>query len=95
LYLWEKKVAILKVTNLHVLHRLFEKCHGVVPYQSYYEACKYDACALQNKSVACISLEAYAQECGLQSVCVDWRNSADLKGLCGKTAKLTHHCSTL
>ncbi|KAG1928912.1 mucin-2-like [Pimephales promelas] len=62
--------------------KLFEKCHGVVPYQSYYEACKYDACALQNKSVACISLEAYAQECGLQSVCVDWRNSADLKGLC-------------
>ncbi|XDV53255.1 hypothetical protein PO909_021811, partial [Leuciscus waleckii] len=45
-------------------------------------ACKYDVCALKNKSVACISLEAYAQQCGQQSVCVDWKNSADLKGLC-------------
>ncbi|KAK9952098.1 hypothetical protein ABG768_017956 [Culter alburnus] len=62
--------------------KLFKKCHGVIPYQNYYEACKYDACALNNKSVACTSLDAYAQQCGLQSVCVDWKNSADLKGLC-------------
>ncbi|XP_056095226.1 mucin-2-like [Rhinichthys klamathensis goyatoka] len=62
--------------------KLFEKCHEFVPYQHYYEACKYDVCALKNKSVACTSLEAYAQQCGLQSVCVDWKNSADLKGLC-------------
>ncbi|KAF4094914.1 hypothetical protein G5714_023992 [Onychostoma macrolepis] len=62
--------------------KFFEKCHKVVPYENYYDACKYDVCTLKNKSVACISLEAYAQQCGLQSVCVDWKNSADLKGLC-------------
>ncbi|KAK9952102.1 hypothetical protein ABG768_017960, partial [Culter alburnus] len=62
--------------------KLFKKCHGVVPYQNYYEACKYDVCSLKNKSVACTSLDTYAQQCGLQSVCVDWKNSADLKGLC-------------
>ncbi|KAG1928905.1 mucin-2-like [Pimephales promelas] len=62
--------------------KLFEQCHGIVPFKSYYEACKFDVCSLKNESVACISLETYAQECGLQSVCVDWRNSADLKGLC-------------
>ncbi|XP_057185196.1 mucin-2-like [Triplophysa rosa] len=61
---------------------LFKRCHQSVPYESYYEACKYDVCHMSNESIACTSLEAYAQMCGQASVCVDWRNSADLKGLC-------------
>ncbi|RXN22548.1 mucin-2-like isoform X6 [Labeo rohita] len=61
---------------------LFKSCHDFVPYKSYYEACKYDVCYKKNDSMACASLEAYAQQCGQQSVCVDWRNSTDLKGLC-------------
>ncbi|RXN22547.1 mucin-2-like isoform X2 [Labeo rohita] len=66
----------------HKFVRLFKSCHDVVPYKSYYEACKYDVCYKKNDSMACASLEAYAQQCGQQSVCVDWRNSTDLKGLC-------------
>ncbi|XP_056596652.1 mucin-2-like [Triplophysa dalaica] len=62
---------------------LFKSCHKSVPYESYYEACKYDVCHMRNESIACSSLEAYAQMCGQVSVCVDWRNSANLTGLCG------------
>ncbi|XP_016322217.1 mucin-2-like isoform X5 [Sinocyclocheilus anshuiensis] len=61
---------------------LFKSCHDIVPYQSYYEACKYDVCYKKNDSMACASVEAYAQLCGQQSICVDWRDSADLNGLC-------------
>ncbi|KAA0724595.1 Mucin-5AC [Triplophysa tibetana] len=61
---------------------LFKSCHKSVPYESYYEACKYDVCHMRNESIACSSLEAYAQMCGQVSVCVDWRNSANLTGLC-------------
>lgn len=39
---------------------------------------------MRNESVACASLEAYAQLCGDKSICVDWRSSPILKGLCGK-----------
>ncbi|KAF4094917.1 hypothetical protein G5714_023995 [Onychostoma macrolepis] len=61
---------------------LFKSCHDIVPYQSYYEACKYDVCYKKNDSMACASVEAYAQLCGQQSICVDWRDSADLNGQC-------------
>uniref|UniRef100_A0A672NXN1 VWFD domain-containing protein n=1 Tax=Sinocyclocheilus grahami TaxID=75366 RepID=A0A672NXN1_SINGR len=61
---------------------LFKSCHNIVPYESYYEACKYDVCYKKNDSMACASVEAYAQLCGQQSICVDWRDSADLNGLC-------------
>ncbi|XP_051548147.1 mucin-2-like [Myxocyprinus asiaticus] len=83
---------------------LFKECHKVVPYESYYQACKFDVCHIGNAS-ACSSLEAYAQLCRQYSVCVDWRNSAELKGLCaynctkGKVykacgPKITQTCST-
>ncbi|XDV53248.1 hypothetical protein PO909_021805, partial [Leuciscus waleckii] len=61
---------------------LFKSCHDIIPYQKYYEACKYDVCYKKNDSMACASVEAYAQQCGQKSICVDWRNSADLNGLC-------------
>lgn len=72
--------------NFCVLFSLFKSCHDIIPYQSYYEACKYDVC-YKNDSMACASVEAYAQQCGQQSICVDWRDSADLNGLCGKRAE--------
>ncbi|XP_051545276.1 mucin-2-like [Myxocyprinus asiaticus] len=62
--------------------KLFKGCHKVVPQQSYYEACIYDVTRMKNDSFACSTLEAYAQLCGQKSVCVDWRNSPELKGLC-------------
>ncbi len=66
--------------NFCILFSLFKSCHDIVPYQSYYEACKYDVCYKKNDSMACASVEAYAQLCGQQSICVDWRDSADLTG---------------
>ncbi|XP_051740711.1 mucin-2 isoform X1 [Ctenopharyngodon idella] len=53
-----------------------------VPYKEYYVACEYDVSRMGNESPACASLEAYAQLCGETSICVDWRNSPILKGLC-------------
>ncbi|XP_051548146.1 mucin-2-like [Myxocyprinus asiaticus] len=61
---------------------MFKNCHEIIPYESYYEACKFDVCHMGNESNACASLEMYANLCGEESVCVDWRNLADLKGLC-------------
>ncbi|XP_057185195.1 mucin-5B-like [Triplophysa rosa] len=61
---------------------LFNKCHEVIPYQSFYEACKYDVCNKKTPSLVCTSLEAYARQCGEASVCVDWRNATELNGLC-------------
>ncbi|XP_056596653.1 mucin-2-like [Triplophysa dalaica] len=61
---------------------LFNKCHEVVPYQSFYEACKYDVCNKKTPSLVCASLEAYSRQCGEASVCVDWRNATELNGLC-------------
>lgn len=72
--------------NFCTFSSLFKSCHDIVPYQSYYEACKYDVCYKRNDTMACASLEAYAQVCGQQSICVDWRGSDDLNGQCGKKA---------
>lgn len=70
--------------NFCILFSLFKSCHDIIPYQKYYEACKYDVCYKKNDSMACASVEAYAQLCGQKSICVDWRDSAELNGLCGK-----------
>ncbi|XP_058622662.1 mucin-2 isoform X2 [Onychostoma macrolepis] len=61
---------------------LFNSCHNAVPYQDYYKACVYDVSGMGNESVACASVEAYAQLCGQKSICVDWRSSPVLKGIC-------------
>lgn len=70
------------LTNLYFFHSLFNSCHDAVPYKDYYEACKHDVFTKGKPSV-CASLEAYAQLCGENSICVDWRNSSILNGLCG------------
>ncbi|XP_039521923.1 mucin-2 isoform X5 [Pimephales promelas] len=64
---------------------MFEKCHGVIPYENYYEACKYDVCHMGKNSTGCTSLEAYAQLCGKEGICVDWRTSDQLQHMCEYT----------
>nr|XP_021326285.1 mucin-2-like isoform X1 [Danio rerio] len=61
---------------------LFKSCRDVVPFKEYYQACKYDVFTMGNKSYACATVESYAQLCGQKSICVDWRSSPELKGLC-------------
>lgn len=72
---------------MYFVYSLFNSCHNAVPYQDYYKACVYDVYGMGNESVACASVEAYAQLCGQKSICVDWRSSPVLKGLCGTLTK--------
>lgn len=65
---------------------MFKDCHDHIPYQSYYESCKFDVCRMGNRSIGCTSLEAYAALCGKEGICVDWRTSDDLKQTCA------HNC---
>ncbi|KAL0968824.1 hypothetical protein UPYG_G00272340 [Umbra pygmaea] len=63
-----------------LISSVFEPCHEVIPPQAFLEACKYDVCNMQTKSIGCSSLEAYATMCTNHGVCIDWRPSTN--GLC-------------
>lgn len=69
-----KKCGILKTD-------VFAKCHSEVPVEGYLERCVFDACACDQGGdceCLCTALAAYAQECNLRGVAVNWRN----KDLC-------------
>ncbi|KAL1247266.1 hypothetical protein QQF64_022642 [Cirrhinus molitorella] len=70
-----------KICDL-ILGDMFKKCHEVIPYESYYEACKFDVCHIGNSSIGCSSLQAYAMLCGREGICVDWRASDKLTKIC-------------
>ncbi|NXX93880.1 ZAN protein, partial [Centropus bengalensis] len=55
----------------------FEKCHGVINPQSYFETCSYDLCALSGgQEFLCAALEAYADACQAAGVTLPpWRNA--------------------
>ncbi|XP_040264809.1 mucin-5AC-like [Bufo bufo] len=63
-----------------ILSSVFEKCHSVVPPEPYYQACVTDGCTKSQGDILCSSLQSYARICGIQGVCLDWRNSTN--GLC-------------
>ncbi|KAI7814001.1 putative mucin-5AC-like [Triplophysa rosa] len=58
---------------------IFAKCHNLVPFKPFVKGCIYDVCNM-NKTMGCASLQAYADECALAGVCVDWRSATD--GVC-------------
>ncbi len=45
-------------------------------------ACDSDVCKMDEKAVGCASLQAYARECAMAGVCVDWRRLTN--GVCGQ-----------
>uniref|UniRef100_A0A3B1JX64 VWFD domain-containing protein n=1 Tax=Astyanax mexicanus TaxID=7994 RepID=A0A3B1JX64_ASTMX len=59
---------------------VFKKCHPVIPYENYYNACTYDVKISKIETFGCNSLEGYARMCADASICVDWRSST--KGVC-------------
>lgn len=72
---------IIKDSTDH-LYRLFEKCHKFVSFEPYMSACNSDVCKMNTKAVGCASLQAYARECAMAGVCVDWRGLTN--GVCGQ-----------
>lgn len=64
------------------IHRIFEKCHRFVPVEPYVSACTFDVCNKSNATIGCASLQAYAHECAMAGVCVDWRDATN--GVCGQ-----------
>uniref|UniRef100_A0A8C8DHV5 Uncharacterized protein n=1 Tax=Oryzias sinensis TaxID=183150 RepID=A0A8C8DHV5_9TELE len=63
---------------------VFSACHALVPPRQFAAACQHDVCSGGNGS--CSSLEAYAAECAMAGVCIDWRSATG--GLC------EHKCSS-
>ncbi|KAG1952481.1 mucin-5AC [Pimephales promelas] len=66
--------------------KLFEKCHKFVPYEPYVSACNIDVCNMNNETVGCARLEAYAKKCAMAGVCVDWRDATN--GMCDFKCKM-------
>lgn len=72
----------------------FERCHGVINPQSYFETCSYDLCALGGgQEFLCAALEAYADACQAAGVTLaPWRNATFcreyLPGSCQKAREL-------
>ncbi|NWI07990.1 ZAN protein, partial [Tichodroma muraria] len=55
----------------------FERCHGVINPQDYFDTCLYDLCALNGgQEFLCAALEAYADTCQAAGVTLlPWRNA--------------------
>uniref|UniRef100_A0A8C6X9M3 CTCK domain-containing protein n=1 Tax=Naja naja TaxID=35670 RepID=A0A8C6X9M3_NAJNA len=55
------------------LSSVFQNCHHLVDFKSYYDACVFDSCRMPNEFMECASLQIYAATCADQGVCIDWR----------------------
>ncbi|KAG2462997.1 MUC6 protein, partial [Polypterus senegalus] len=65
----QKKCSILRSS-------VFAKCHSLLYYGNYYEACVHDACGCDmggDCECVCNSIAVYAKECLDLGVCIDWR----------------------
>lgn len=66
--------------------KIFEKCHKFVPPEPYVSACNIDVCNMNNETVGCARLQAYAKKCAMVGVCVDWRDATN--GMCDFKCKM-------
>ncbi|NXD18332.1 MUC5A protein, partial [Nothocercus nigrocapillus] len=57
--------------------KVFEPCHDVIPPESFFKGCVFDACRIRNDSIQCSSLEMYATECAARGICIDWREKTN------------------
>ncbi|KAG5848633.1 hypothetical protein ANANG_G00100690, partial [Anguilla anguilla] len=57
-----------------ITSKVFEKCHNVIPYEAFIEACKFDSCHMPDTHIGCKSLQMYAAMCLNSGICIDWRN---------------------
>ncbi|NWS25159.1 ZAN protein, partial [Polioptila caerulea] len=62
----------------------FERCHGVINPQDYFDTCLYDLCALNGgQEFLCAALEAYADACQAAGVTLlPWRNATFCPVVC-------------
>lgn len=72
---------------------LFQTCHKLVNYSSFFTACEYDVCQMHTEHIGCTSLQSYAGACAEAGVCIEWRNAT--KGLCGKQPEYIVKMSSL
>ncbi|XP_077999976.1 kielin/chordin-like protein [Glandiceps talaboti] len=64
------KCAVLKSVR-------FEKCHRVIPPETYFASCVYDMCACgADDGCLCDVLSAYAAECRQGGVMLSWRSTS-------------------
>ncbi|XP_070690943.1 intestinal mucin-like protein [Pempheris klunzingeri] len=59
---------------------VFEKCHKIIDYSPFVVACEFDTCHMHIGHIGCTSLQAYADACAENGVCIDWRSATD--GVC-------------
>uniref|UniRef100_G3PM00 Intestinal mucin-like protein n=1 Tax=Gasterosteus aculeatus aculeatus TaxID=481459 RepID=G3PM00_GASAC len=55
---------------------VFAPCNTVVPAGPFLTSCRSDVCNSGN-ATGCTSLEAYATQCSVAGVCIDWRNATN------------------
>ncbi|KAL4222951.1 Mucin-5B [Mactra antiquata] len=59
-----------------IASKVFESCHGIVPYQEYVDRCIFDGCACDTGGdceCLCTAVAAYAHQCAMNGVPVQWR----------------------
>uniref|UniRef100_A0A8C6XA66 Uncharacterized protein n=1 Tax=Naja naja TaxID=35670 RepID=A0A8C6XA66_NAJNA len=60
-----------------ILNDIFSECHKIIPPDSYFQGCLFDACHKKNISTQCSALEIYASLCASKGVCIDWRGKTN------------------
>lgn len=72
IYLQNKKYAEEQCGKLE--QPPFSSCHGYVDPKPFVENCKQDVCGCSGKSdCLCSVLAAYAKQCSMQGVALNWR----------------------